>query len=147
MILAYSNLMPLDRRCSGSDMFDSLRFRQFEFSTLNFAITATFTTSLPSASLPRRHSRRCIASPGHLWKQIPDSQQIVGSHHPQEVLPDPRQPSGLRLSEPADLLGPPKRFFHPFANPLADPVARVAGCPSVNRRPAGLLQILARRVV
>ena len=95
---------------------------------------ASISSSL-ALSFPR------ILSPRDLGQQISDTHQVVGSHHPQEVLPYPSQTSELCLSEPANLLRPAEALLHPFAYPLTDFLVRMTGYFVVNRRPAGTFQV------
>src|SRR5512139_954821 len=78
-----------------------------------------------------------------LRHQLRHSQQIIGrSDEPSgQLRPDlPLKPCPPK---PSDLLDPAPDLFHPFPNPLADPIAPMTGRPTINRRPSPSLRILS----
>lgn len=86
------------------------------------------------------HILRCLAllssssrSRRHLKGEISYSDQVEDRHAEGEHPVDQRSPSVARLAQRADGLQPTKYLFDSFASSLADCVAFMPSCPSIDR--------------
>jgi len=80
--------------------------RQLEIPSRVFTFKTFFMRLITPLCDFRPIERPDYSSPRHHWHQTPDAHEVVGRHHPEEVLPHSHQPPELRLPEPANLLSP-----------------------------------------